>query len=201
MFDWFRKQASEPAKPHADGAAMLALSNPVLVDLCVKLIRGEQPGANAMVVVAFNVLRNLFLPLGAEALNLEGKDNRPDDVFRTLFDGCMSVANDEVNRRRGEAFSRALLFHELMRREESDPALHSAVVGIWVELASSGQFLRNLLEHNIVWSDAEKSCLKDFKTDDDAVAYIVNCIVPARYRSHPTIQELGKKHNFLVLPF
>jgi hypothetical protein len=199
MFDWFRKKAREPAKPHADGAAMLALSNPAFVDLCVKMIRGDQPGANAMVVVAFDLLR-VTLPLGAHALKLEGKNNSPDDVFRTLFDHCMSGTNDVVNQRRHGAFLRALLFHDLMRREESDPTLHAAVVGIWVELASSGRFIRNLLEHNIVWSDVEKSPFRDFKTDDDVVSYIVNSIVPARYRSHRTFQELGKKHNFFVLP-
>jgi hypothetical protein len=199
MFDWFRKKPPEPAKPRADASAMLALPNPAFTDLCVKLIRGEQPGANAMVVVAFKVL-HVLLPFGAEALRAEGKDNRPDDVFRLCFDNFMSETDDVVNQRRRKAFLRALLFHDLMRREGNDPALYSAVVGIWIELANSGVFLRNLLERTIVWSDDEKIYFKDFKTDDDIVDYIVNFIVPPRYRSHHSFQDLGRKHNFLVFP-
>ena len=144
MFNLFRKKSPEPARQHLDGAAVLALSNSTFVDLCVKSIRGEQPGANAMVVVAFNALRYL-LPLCAYALKSAGKDTHHDNVFRTTFDGLNSIPTDEVNRRRREALSRALWFHELMRREEFDPALHAAIVGIWGELAISGQCLEHYL--------------------------------------------------------
>jgi hypothetical protein len=200
MFGWFHNKVPESAMPYAepDGAAMLALPNPAFTDLCVKMIQGEQPGAKALVVVAFNVV-SILLPLSACALKLEGKDHQTD-VLRTLFDGFMSMPNDELNRRRREAFLRAWLFHELIRREETDLTLHKIVVDIWVDLAGSCQYLPNLLEHNIVWSDEEKSWLKDFKTGDEAVSKIVNILIPARYRADPKFEELGKKHSFFVVP-
>jgi hypothetical protein len=201
MFGWVRKSGLKTAAPTMDAATkVLALPNPAFADICAEGIRGEQPGANAMVVVAFKAI-TLLLPLCAYALEKEGKANRPEDVFRLLFNQVMSGPSDEITRRRYEARFRAIVLHELMQREQNDPSLYEVVVDLWVELAGSAQYIKPLLENNIVWSDDEKSWFKIFDTADDAVSQIVNHLVPARYRSHRKFKELGEKHNFFVVSF
>jgi len=229
LFGWFRKK--EIVRPTSEVDRLLALPDIDFADLCARTIRNEGSGANAMVVVAYANMQNMF-PLGIYALEKErrktnaaasdnnvkanekgdkviaavldeihpfdGMVHRYDDVFRLIFEKLTSPTDDEINRRRHESFLRALLLYRLMQKASANPSMTDTVVEIWATLASSGQHLKSLLEHNIIWSEGEKVWFADVKDANDGVRYVVNLMVPKCYRVEPTFQEIAKKHQFCV---
>jgi hypothetical protein len=133
-----------------------------------------------------------------EIHTFEGMVQYYDDVFRLIFVKLTSSTDDEINRRRHEWLLRALLVYRLMQKASANPLLKGADVEIWATLASSGQCLKALLEHNIIWSEEEKGCFGNLKDANDGVRHIVNLMVPNDYRADPIFQELAKKHQFYV---
>jgi hypothetical protein len=101
-----------------------------------------------------------------------------------------SAACPEV-RARHEWFLRSLLLYRLMQKASTNPSINGTVVEIWATLASSGQYLKALLEHNIIWSEEEKDWFADLKDENDGVRYVVNLMVPKHYRADPIFQEIA----------
>ena len=122
---------------------------------------------------------------------VEGMAHHYDDVFRLTFEKLTSPTDDEINRRRHEWFLRSLLLYRLMQKASTNPSINGTVVEIWATLASSGQYLKALLEHNIIWSEEEKDWFADLKDENDGVRYVVNLMVPKHYRADPIFQEIA----------
>jgi hypothetical protein len=53
-----------------------------------------------------------------------------------------------------EYFLCALLLYRLMQKASANPSINGTVVEIWATLASSGQYLKSLLEHVVIWSES-----------------------------------------------
>ena len=60
-----------------------------------------------------------------------------------------------------------------MQKASANPSMTDTVVEIWATLVSSGQHLKSLLEHNIIWSEGEKVWFADVKDANDGVRYVV----------------------------
>ena len=93
-----------------------------------------------------------------------------------------------------------MLLYRLGEKASANPSLKPTVVEIWAMLASSGQYLKRLLEHNVVWAEDEKAWFADIKDANDGVRYVVNLMVPDSYRADASFKDLAKKHNFFVFP-
>jgi hypothetical protein len=94
----------------------------------------------------------------------EGKVFDVDDFVRIAFKEYASSPQDEIKQRRLAWFFMGTAALHLSRKAATNPALRSAAVEVWIMMASSGKYLKALLEHNVVWSDKEKNGLPDLGT-------------------------------------
>jgi hypothetical protein len=93
---------------------------------------------------------------------------------------------------------RALLLYRLMQKASANPSIRGTVVEIWATLASRGQYLKPLLEHNIIWSEEEKNWFADLKNANDGVRYIVNLMVsPSITVLIRSSKRLGRSISFM----
>jgi hypothetical protein len=195
MFDWFRKK--EPVRPTSWVDTLLALPDENFADVFARMVRNEIPAGRAMVVVAH---ANMLPMIGVQ---LETEGGKALDVIekfvRRIFERLNSVEDDSVASRRLGWSLFSLLLYRLMEKASANPSLKPTVVEIWAMLASSGQHLKPLLEHNVVWSEDEKAWFADIKDANDGVGYVVNLMVPESYRADASFKDLAKKHNFFVL--
>jgi len=75
-------------------------------------------------------------------------------------------------------------------------ALRPAAADIWVALASGGQYLKALLQNNIIWKDSEEIWFTELKDASDGVRYVANLIVPRTYRKDVRLVLLAEEHKF-----
>jgi hypothetical protein len=184
-----RETHAPPPEPAISAKAKTRLADMTPEDIVKAIDEGDKEVRAAAVEVL------------AHSLTFESMAHRYDDAFRFIFAKLTSPTDDEINKRRYEWFLRALLLYRLMQKAPANPSLKGTIVRIWATLASSGQYLKTLLEGNIIWSEEEKSWFANLKDANDGVSYVVNIMLPECYRSDPVFQELARKHQFYKTAF
>jgi hypothetical protein len=180
-----------------DADFLLSMPDISFADLLVSMFRRATPAENVMVIVAYANI-DVMLDATKTAFEAEGQtwsDNFIDEVIRRYFAKINSTKNDELSNRRRWWLSVALMFRRLMNKEASNHDLRARVIEIWMILANSGSYLKDLLEDNVLWSATDKAWFDDLRNGNDVVWYVANLMVPEVYRDDPELTVLGQRSS------
>jgi hypothetical protein len=105
-------------------------------------------------------------------------------------------AKYEIPRRRGLWFIHGLTVMKANEAAERSPERVRSVVDIWVHLIACSRVSRNALEHNVLWSDEEKSWFggqgKPFSwvpTERKAMEWCINLAMPHWLRDNGDLMQ------------
>jgi hypothetical protein len=79
---------------------------------------------------------------------------------------------------------------------ETHSELVETAIDIWLMLGQAGRFIPRLLEHNVVWTQSEKKWFDDLKSEDEAMQYVFEYVMPNSYKPHPRIKAFAEEHKF-----
>ncbi len=178
-----------------DADFLLSMPDVSFADLLVSMFRRATPAENVMVVVAYaNV--DVMLAAVKSACEAEGQTWNGSFIgeqIRRYFVQINSTKNDELSNRRRWWASVALLFRQLMDKEASNHDLRAYVIEIWMILADSGKYLKEVLKDNVLWSATEKAWFDELRNANDGVWYVASFMVPKPYRDDPELKALRQR--------
>jgi hypothetical protein len=163
-----------------------------------ELFETEAPPTHAMAVVGYMNMDG-YLRAYEHLAQREGKVFDVDDFARIVFKEYASSPQDEIKQRRSSWFFMGTAALRLNRKAATNPALRSAAVDVWIMMASSGKYLKALLEHNVVWSDKEKEWFAGLRNEKDGIRYVINFAVPKLFHDDPAIMDLAKQNDIWIL--
>jgi hypothetical protein len=148
------------------------------------------PATRTMAIVAYANIRPLLTAAADVSKERGDKPFDVNDLIKMTLEKS-EVAADEISKRRFLWFFLGALVHRLDQLAE-DQAVIDAAVEVWLLLADAGQYLANLLEHNVVWAADEKEYFSAIETKKDGVWYVLKILLPKQYYSHPKIAAFAK---------
>jgi hypothetical protein len=118
-----------------------------------------------------------------------------EEVSESLVQ-CMQSMHQTAESHTDEIVRRRAMWHFLGGSVASfaaacqeKPGATQALVGLWQQMTTAGHCARSLLEHNVVWRDAEKEVLLDkYLSAESMIAYMAPRIV----KQHDSFRAFAK---------
>jgi hypothetical protein len=187
-------------------AKIVHLPPDATVEIARELICNLDPNGGAMTLVAY---KNLNPTLGAmkeihrrqvdAGMTTSLVPSSVDDFIVFLCAGNDKLGNSakyEIPRRRGLWFLHGLTVMKANEVAQRSPERVRSVVDIWVHLIACSRVLRNALEHNVLWSDEEKSWFGDqdrpfsrVPTERKAMEWCINLAMPRWLRDNGDLMQ------------
>lgn len=192
MFGLFKKKSSLPS--------ILKLSDNDFVQAAVDGIKAGDPASGAMIAVAYMNL----IPIIAVSKRIAEEKNDP--TLPTDTDGFIKMLaekqhEDEIGQRRTSWFFLAAVLMRATTLANKNKELENRVAEIWIHVAEGCRFLKNSLEHNVIWSANEKQWFNMLKDENDGIKYCVNHVMPKQLRANPAIKEFASKKGIFLSIF
>lgn len=195
MFGLFRKKPNPPSL-----AIILDMDDAGFVQTTLDSVKAGEPASGAMIAVAHVNLRPI---MGAFA-NYAEKNNDPslprdvDGFIRMLAD---THYDDEVNIRRTSWFFLAALIMRATALANKNREFENQAAEMWLCVADGCRFLKNNLQHNIIWSADEKIWFDTLKDEKDGVSYCLNHVMPKWLRENPAVVDYADKQDIFLSIF
>jgi hypothetical protein len=193
MFGFFKKK-----KPSSSYEAFLSWPDDEFVVAVQKILSENVPASHAMYVVAYQNQAPMMTAI--ERLPMEDP-SRPWNTCEAIkiIAKLRETHTDEIVSRRLSWFFGAFLVKEATERALGKPDLEDTAAEIWLYLIRGSAHIKQLLEHNVVWSEDEKEWFSLIQNESDAMRHTISYVLPKSLRQHPKIKQFEQDHGWISL--
>ena len=177
---------------------LLSVDDIQFIDAVSNGVTKGEPSAHVMTIVAINILPT-FMDVFSRQDQSNSKEKLPKNLDEFIwFCAKYDAPGDDIGMRRMSWFMQAGLIKRATTLGQGRDDVLDPIIDLWLSLIKSGRFIPQVLQHNIIWEDFEKSYFSHIKNDIDGMSYIAQFIMPKYLRSHPDIKRFSEENGFYL---